>query len=164
MSCFPLLNIQPAFDIDLAALEAEYFKAQRQYHPDRFVGKPAQEMTEALQKSMDINQAYEILKNPLKRAQYLLGLQGIKVGTEADSVKPANALLMEIMDLREQLAEAKDIKEINGLYEQIRNLHQNSLLSISNYYANGEWEKMAQETLRLGYLAKISDEQKSRKL
>lgn len=164
MSCFHLLNIQPAFDIDLAALEAEYFKAQRQYHPDRFVGKPSQEMTESLQKSMDINQAYEILKNPLKRARYLLGLQGINVGTEADSVKPANALLMEIMDLREQLAEAKDNKEINRLYEQIGNLHQNSLFSISKYYANGEWEKMAQETLRLGYLAKISDEKKSGKL
>ncbi len=145
---FSLLNITQAFDIDLATLEAEYFKAQRQYHPDRFVGKPAGERNQALQKSMDINHAYETLKNPLTRAQHLLQLQGIIVGTDSDSIKPSHELLTEIMELREQLAESKKI-------EQISELHKNSLLDISKYYANKDWQKMAQETLRLGYLEKI---------
>ncbi len=156
-SYFSLLNISPAFDLDLTALEAEYFKAQRQYHPDRFVGKPAEERNQALQKSMDINQAYETLKNPLKIAQYLLQLQGIIVGTDADTVKPSHELLIEIMELREQLAEGKGI-------EQISELHKNSLLDISKYYANKDWQKMAQETLRLGYLEKMLGEKKTKKL
>lgn len=148
MSLFSLLNLNPAFDIDIAKLEAEYFKAQRLFHPDRFVGKPSDEKMAALQKSMDINQAYEILKNPLKRAQHLLQLQGIIVGTDADSVKPSPALLMEIMELREQMEESKSDDQLNIL-------HKNSLLDISKYYANKDWQKMAQETLRLGYLVKV---------
>ncbi len=159
--CFQLLNLQPAFDIDLAQLEVEYFKAQRQYHPDRFVGKPTEERTQALQKSMDINKAYELLKNPLKRAQYLLNLEGIEVGGEHDTVKPEQSLLIEIMELREQLEEAgTDTKLVN----QLRNSYENSLLDISKYYANKEFQKMAQETLRLGYFTKILVENKINKL
>lgn len=157
ISYFSLLNISPAFDLDLTALEAEYFKAQRQYHPDRFVGKPAEERNQALQKSININQAYETLKNPLKRSQYLLQLQGIIVGTDSDSIKPSHELLTEIIELREHLAEGKEI-------EQINELHKNSLLDISKYYANKDWQKMAQETLRLGYLVKMLGEKKIKKL
>ncbi len=154
-SYFSVFSITPALDIDLAKLEAEYFRAQCLFHPDRFVGKPSEEKIAALQKSMDINQAYEILKNPLKRAQHLLQLQGIIVGTDADSVKPSPVLLMEIMELREQLEEGK-------IADQLSDLYKNSLLDISKYYANKEWQKMAQETLRLGYLVKMLSE-KNRK-
>jgi molecular chaperone HscB len=151
---FSLLNIPINFDIDQSKLEEEYFKAQRLFHPDRFVGKSAEERNKALQKSMDINKAYECLKNPLKRAQYLLQLENIIVGTDADSVKPSHALLMEIMELSEHLAENKSI-------DQLKDLHTNSLLDISKYYANKSWEKMAQETIRLGYLVKLLEVRKS---
>ncbi len=106
MTYFTLSSISPAFDLDLQALEAAYFTAQRQYHPDRFAGKPAAERQQAMQRSADINQAYETLKNPLKRAQYLLHLQGITVGTEQDSVKPSQELLMETMEWREHCRSA----------------------------------------------------------
>lgn len=149
LSYFEILSITPTFDIGLVALEAEYFKVQRQYHPDKFVAKSSDEKMAALQKSMDINHAYETLKKPLKRAQYLLQLQGIVVGTDADTVKPSHELLTEIVELREQLATGEGI-------EKISELHKNSLLDISKYYASKEWQKMAQETLRLGYLLKMT--------
>lgn len=151
MNYFLLLDIPVAFDIDQARLEKAYFTAQRQYHPDRFVGKPTEERNQALQKSMDINKGYDALKNPLKRAQYLLHLQGIEIGGEHDTIKPSQALLIEIMDLREQLEEQKDIKLVN----QLSDSYKNSLLDISKYYANKDWQKMAQETIRLGYLVKM---------
>jgi molecular chaperone HscB len=118
----------------------------------------------ALQYSMDINQAYKILKNPLKRAQHLLQLQGIIVGSDADSVKPSNDLLMEIMELREHLDEERDTEKYIKLVDQLNNLHKNSLLDILKYYANKDWQKMAQEVLRLGYLLKMLDERKQKKL
>lgn len=154
-SHFSLLNISPTFDIDITMLESEYFKAQRQYHPDRFVGKSPEEKMAALQKSIDINEAYGTLKNPLRRAQYLLQLQGIIVGTDADNIKPSHELLAEIIELREQLAENKSV-------DQLGNLYANSLMDISRYYASEAWKEMAQETLRLGYLVKMLGE-KNRK-
>jgi molecular chaperone HscB len=161
LSCFDILSTPPVFDLDTAALEAAYLKAQRQFHPDRFVGKPQAEKMAALQKSMDINQAYETLKNPLKRAQHLLSLQGIMVGTEADNIKPSKALLMEVMELREKSEEIENADEKTKLVDQLRGLHRNSLSGISNHYSNGSWEKMAQETLRLGYIVKMLDDMKT---
>ncbi len=145
MSFFDLLNIPPEFELDIAALEVAYFKAQRQFHPDRFVGKPAAEKLAAMQKSMDINQAYETLKNPLKRAEYLLSLQGIMVGTNSDTVKPSAEILMEVMELRENEANADEVKELIA----------SSNALIADYFKAKNFAAMAQETLRLGYLRKM---------
>ncbi|MEZ5690953.1 MAG: Fe-S protein assembly co-chaperone HscB [Rickettsiales bacterium] len=147
---FSLFNLNPAFDIDISNLESEYFKAQRLFHPDRFIGKSAEEKIQALQKSADINKAYDVLKNPLKRAQHLLELQGIIVGTDKDSVKPANELLMEVMELRESNI-SKD--EVLRLVEESQNL-------VANHYKNSKFSDMAQEVLRLGYLMKMLEDAK----
>lgn len=163
-SYFEILDLPVAFNIDLSALESGYFKAQRDFHPDRFIGRPAQERSVALSRSMDINQAYEALKNPLKRAQHILKLQGIIVGTENDSIKPSPALLMEIMELQEQFEQVQDIEIHNWLVDKLKDLQKKSLLDIAKFYANEEWQKMAQETIRLGYIVKISEEKKYKKL
>jgi molecular chaperone HscB len=145
---FSLLNISPAFDLDLKNLESAYFTEQRKYHPDRFVGKPDQERLSAMQRSVDINNAYKALKEPLARAQYLLKLNGVTVGTEHDSVKPSQALLMETLEWREAIDEGKNIKSL------LQETREESLRRIAEHYKNAAWEKMAQETLRLGYIEK----------
>lgn len=147
MTCFHLLNLAPAFDLDLAALEAAYFAAQRQCHPDRFVGRPEAERLAAMQRSADVNRAYDTLKNPLSRAQYLLSLQGIRVGTESDSVKPSPEILMEAMELRES-PPAPDALD---------RMIQSSLAAVADSYTKSAWDAMAQETLRLGYLLKAQE-------
>ncbi|MDE3060186.1 MAG: Fe-S protein assembly co-chaperone HscB [Pseudomonadota bacterium] len=145
MHYFTLLNLPPTFDLDLSALESAYFTAQRQYHPDRFVGKPPSERTAALQHSADINKAYDTLKDPLKRAQYLLHLQGIAVGTEADSVKPSQEILVEAMELREEPPPKEKLEKMIAA----------SIAAIGNHYQAKAFPQMAQETLRLGYLVNL---------
>lgn len=143
MNYFALLGLPPAFTLDLPALEAAYFKAQHQFHPDRFVGKPDSERQAALQRSVDINKAYDTLKNPLKRAQYLLSLQGISVGTDSDTQKPSQALLMEVMELRE----SPDAEKLASLAKE-------SITRLEKLAAAQDWPAMAEETIRLGYLIK----------
>ena len=164
MNYFELLGSSPSFDLNLKTLESAYFAAQRQYHPDRFVGKPPEERAAAAQRSADINKAYETLKTPLKRAQYLLYLQGITVGTEADSIKPSEALLMETMEWRERIAEAKDKDLLNGLHGELEKLMSRSVKVIANNHMFAQWDTMAQETLRLGYIIKAQEELQRRKL
>ena len=144
MNYFELLNIPQAFALDLATLEKSYFALQREYHPDRFVGKPDEARLNAMLASVDINRAYRVLKEPLSRAQHLLSLQGVVVGTAADNVKPSNALLMEVMELREEPPEPKILA---ALIEE-------SIARIETHYTSADWQAMAQETLRLGYLLK----------
>ena len=143
MNYFSLLNLPESFTLDSSTLETVYFTAQRRFHPDRFVGKSEGERLAAAQKSADINQAYEILKNPLKRAQHVLALQGIMVGTDHDSVKPSQELLMEVMEWREE-PQRFDLAK----------LKEESINRIGNHFQAQQWNAMAQETLRLGYIVK----------
>jgi Fe-S protein assembly co-chaperone HscB len=104
---FDWLGIETSFSLDESDLRKRYLAAQRESHPDRFIGKSDKERTVAVQRSMDMTLAYETLKSPLLRAQHLLDIHGFKVNTEGhDTIKPSPELLMEMMELREQLAEA----------------------------------------------------------
>lgn len=155
---FALLGLAPAFDIDLQALEAAYFAAQRQNHPDRFIGKPPAERQQAMQRSVDINNAYTTLKDPHSRACYLLRQQGIEVGDSKTARKPSQSLLMAIMDWREQVQEAQSEATLAGLETSLAGLQNAALDSISQAFHNTDWERMAEETMRLGYLAKTREE------
>ena len=100
---FEILGLAPAFRLEEKALERAYFTQQRLWHPDRFVGKPEAARIEAVTRSQQLNDAYETLKHPLRRAEHLLELQGIFVLTEDAKASPA--ILMEMMELREAVAD-----------------------------------------------------------
>lgn len=145
MDYFALLGVAPDYTIDLAELEKAYFAAQKLYHPDRFAGKSDAEKHTAAQRSVDINNAYKTLKNPLLRARYLLKEQGIIVGTDKDTVKPPQELLMEVMEWREE-----GNLDVRSQVESIQR--------ITKLYDKGDWQSMAEETLRLGYIVKTLEE------
>lgn len=155
--CFSLLNLEPAFNVNLQALESEYFRQQRLYHPDRFVGKPDSERRAALDCCVDINTAYKIVKNPLSRAQYFLHLQGIAVGTEHDNIKPAPELLEETLSWREKIVAAQDMKELENLKHELNAMHEHTIYLIAQSIEQKTWNLAAQETLRLGYIIKAGE-------
>jgi len=155
---FSLLSILPAFDLDQNTLETQYFSAQRRFHPDRFVGKPDAERIAALQQSVNINNAYETLKDPLKRAQYLLLLQGIFVGSEKDTIKPEPETLMEIMELRVNIEAATTSSQLYTIADELEETRQRLMRLISVAYDKEQWDKMAQLVLKLGYVQKVSED------
>ncbi len=147
MNYFTLLSLPPTFSLDLSALEAAYFTAQRQYHPDRFAGKSAEEKLRAAQISSDVNEAYNTLKHPLSRAKHLLSIEGITVLDEANSAKPNQALLMEIMELQEAIAEGQK-PDIKALIVACEN-------SLAAAFENKHFEAAKTSTIRLSYLYKM---------
>lgn len=155
---FSLLSMLPAFDIDPQALESAYFKTQRLYHPDRFVGKPDAERQKAMLLSADANQAYETLSDPLKRARYLLLTHGIFVGSDKDTVKPSQELLMEVMGWREAIEEAQNLSQLYTESDKLNALKEAVLRRISQSYTNSQWNEMAQLTLKLGYIEKTLED------
>jgi molecular chaperone HscB len=155
---FAVFNLAPSFDLDLAALEKSYFTAQRQFHPDRMVGKDAAQRQQSILQSMLVNEAYDALKSPLSRAQHLLALQNIFVGSEKDSVKPSHELLMNIMESREALSEATTVKTIEAL-EADNSKHKTAIIAeLSAAFTASDYLQAAQLTIELGYLLKLDDE------
>jgi molecular chaperone HscB len=139
---FAILTLPQTYTLDAGTLESAYFAAQRQYHPDRFVNKSAEEKLAAAQKSADINEAYNTLKHPLKRAQHLLALAGINALEGAD-----NATLMEMMELQEAIAEGEK-PDITALIERCE-------ASLAKAFENGDLSAAKKLTIRLGYLYKM---------
>jgi molecular chaperone HscB len=101
---FGLLGFSPAFDVDLAALERAFFERSKQLHPDRVAGATAADRVAVLSRSRALNDAYQLVRKPVARAEYLLARAGVTIG---DNERLDPAFLMEILELREELAEAR---------------------------------------------------------
>ena len=156
---FTLLGLSPRFAMNSASLEERYFEIQRNVHPDRQIGKSEAERVAAIELSMRANDAYETLKNPLTRAQHLLEIQGIFVNTEDDTQKPEPALLMEMMELREQLADAaQDGAALRGLVEDTKKAMQQCIDRLEEAFDAADYPFAANLTLRLQYLGKALEE------
>lgn len=101
---FELFELPVSFDVDLSQLNQRYRELQRVVHPDKFVNASNQERLLSVEKAALINEAYQILKTPQRRARYMLELQGISFDDEKDmALDPA--FLMEQIELREALGE-----------------------------------------------------------
>ena len=116
---FELFGLPSAFDLDPADLAARYRDLQRRFHPDRFASASEPERRLSLQLTAQVNAAFQTLKDPVARARYLLGLQGIDTGEDTDTAMDT-AFLMEQMELRESLAEAREAADRRARLESLR--------------------------------------------
>ena len=109
---FDLFSIKPVFSLDLADLRERYFALQREVHPDRFANTTDQERLSSVHHTSYVNAAYTALKDPVKRACYLLETMGVVVDFENNTQMSAS-FLMEQMEWRESL-EALHLAYHNG--------------------------------------------------
>ena len=124
---FELFGLSPKFNIELATLESNFRKIQSESHPDRFVSASSAEKLQSMQLATHANEAYQILKNPANRAKYLLELQGIVAISETNTAMPLD-FLMQQMEWRESLEDAKAAKDINALENLLREMQQEAKL------------------------------------
>ncbi len=162
-NAFQLLGLVPAFTLDEKQLEANYLALQRRFHPDAVAKLSAAERQQGLQFSMDVNEAYQTLKSPLKRAQLLLSMQGIVVNSEKDTVRPTQHLLMQVMAWREALMEAESAEELIAQEAELKAIHHTQLAQLSNNLSAQQYDAAAQDTLALHYLEKTLAELKIRR-
>jgi molecular chaperone HscB len=111
---FEILGLDPTFALDGAALEQRQRELNRAMHPDRHAAKGSGERRQALSRSMDVNQAYRILRDPAARAEALFELLGIHEVAERTVSDPA--LLGEMLEQRELLDEARRDKDRERLH------------------------------------------------
>jgi molecular chaperone HscB len=109
---FAVLGVARRYDGDLVAMEAAYKELSRKLHPDRFARADPRARRASLQRTVQLNEAWRALKDPMKRAEYLLALGGVKIATDdggarSGGVAASPALLMEMLELREELGDAR---------------------------------------------------------
>ncbi len=121
---FELFELPVSFDIDLQDLSQRYRELQRVVHPDKFVNASDRERRLSVENAAAINEAYQILKSPQRRARYMLELQSVSFDDEKDmALDPA--FLMEQIELREALSELSQnddsMASLNKIMADIKN-------------------------------------------
>jgi molecular chaperone HscB len=143
---FAVLGTPARFDVDEAELETRYRQQSRLVHPDRFARADPRARRASLGRSVQLNQAWKTLRNPVKRAEYLLELSGIEVGGEEGTKRPGaggvkervpvpQELLMEVLELREALLEARgdgDLARVAALAADVRSRKEKAMAGVSS--------------------------------
>ena len=102
---FERLGLPRRFSVDPAAVEREYLARSREVHPDFHRLGSSAEQRASLELSAALNEAYLTLKDPVRRAEYLLTLLGGPTAQEGKNLD--QAFLMDMLDLRERIEAAR---------------------------------------------------------
>ena len=160
---FTRLGVKRSFEVGEKILEVAYFTKQRLLHPDIFIRRSDQEKKYSMGHAVDLNNAYETLRFPLKRAEYLLKLEGVIVNQDnSTSVKPSQEMLMESLEMREELENARNSDDIRKMLVKAIDDRMAVIDDIKAQFANGKIAAAAQSTIKLRYMEKYIEEIKKK--
>ena len=115
---FHLLGVPVTFDLDAGALEAAFRTLQRAVHPDKHANASPSARAASAAASSALNIAFRVLRSPGSRAAYLLKQEGVDVleeDSDSSRLVADPALLMEVMEAREELEDVADVLSRQGL-------------------------------------------------
>jgi molecular chaperone HscB len=153
---FELLGLPAKFDLDPQLIERAFFDRSKELHPDRFATAPAAERVVALSRSRALNDAYQTLKKPVPRAEYLLARAGVTIG---DNEQLDPTFLMEILELREQLAELRaNPAEVARLQATMAARRNAAVARLPELFVQGELAQIKTQLIVLRYLDRYLEE------
>ncbi len=122
-SHFELFALPEQYTLDKQVLDVRYRELQRATHPDRFASGSDQERRISMQHAAQINEAYQVLKDPVQRGRYLLELRGHNIDDEKSTTRDGG-FLMQQMEFREMLDEVPDqpdpLQALDSLAKRVR--------------------------------------------
>ena len=153
---FELFGVPQRFAQDRAALDARWKELQREAHPDKFAAQGAAAQRVAMQWSVRINEAYQRLKDPMRRAAYLCELHGAPIQAEDNTAMPA-AFLMQQMEWREALEDAQSAAAVNALEDEVQASRRSMLARCEQLIdAERNYAEAAQQVRALMFVARFS--------
>jgi molecular chaperone HscB len=157
---FQFFSCPRQFCIDENVLAARYKELQKRLHPDKHVLRPIEERRLFESQSAIVNDAYRTLKEPYRRAAYLLKTLGVDVEGE-DGNRAANTspeLLMEVMDVRERIDAASQMQELQDIRREYATKLTQTIDEAARAFDAGDVQHATKLTVQLKYLTKIAEE------
>jgi molecular chaperone HscB len=155
---FDLFGLSPVFSIEGEALERSYREIQSKVHPDRFAHAGDAERRASLQWTTRVNEAYRTLKDPVQRAKHVLELHGVDVAFETNTAMPPE-FLMQQMELRETLEEAKDAHALDALRSNLKREKQSLEKAIAEAIdAKKDYSAASDLVRKLQFLDRLDEE------
>ena len=155
---FELFAVPATFAQDRSVLDARWKELQREAHPDRFAAQGGAAQRLAMQWSVRINEAYQRLKNPIKRATYLCQLNGSPIEAETNTAMPP-AFLMQQMEWREELDDAQDAASLDKLRTQVDAARARALSSLDWLIdEKGDYAEAARQVRALMFIERFAED------
>jgi molecular chaperone HscB len=115
---FELFAMPATMAFDRSVLDTRWRALQSEVHPDKFAAEGASAQRVAMQWAVRVNEAYQRLKDPLRRAAYLCELNGEPVNAENNTAMPTS-FLMQQMEWREALDDARALPAVQTLADDV---------------------------------------------
>ena len=159
MNYFELFSLPAVFSVDKTRLSQTYRDLQKQYHPDKFAMQDDRTRLQAMQKSTEINDAFQTLKDSCLRAQYLLKLNGLDIELEQRTLQDTG-FLMQQMEWREKIADftADDEEQIEDFEKEISALVNSLETEIEASLAVKQLEQTATLVRKFKFMLKLQIE------
>jgi len=155
---FELFGVPRRFEQDRVALDARWRSLQAEVHPDRFAADGAASQRVAMQWAVRVNEAYERLKDPVKRAAYLCELNGNPVEVQNNTAMPAN-FLMQQMAWRESLDDAESEEEVDALAAEVASRRNSALAELRDTLdGRRDFEAAAQQVRALMFIERFAQD------
>ena len=159
-SHFELFQLPVQFSLDRDVLDDAYRTVQAQVHPDRFAAAGDAQKRIAMQWATRTNEAYQTLRDPLKRATYLLSLRGVDVGAENNTAMEP-AFLMQQMEWRERIedaAAAANIGELDALLVELRDEERVRFTKLAALLDSGADQAGGEAVRQLMFIERVASE------
>ena len=155
---FELFQIPMQFAQDRAVLDTRWKELQREAHPDKFAAQGVAAQRIAMQWSLRINEAYQRLKDPLRRASYLCELHGAPIQAEKNTAMPTD-FLMQQMQWREALEDAKTVQDLEEIASKSNEIGREQLSKVEQMLdIKKDFAAAAQQVRSLMFIERFSSE------
>ncbi|HEX3138607.1 MAG TPA: Fe-S protein assembly co-chaperone HscB [Rhizobacter sp.] len=155
---FTLLGLPQRFAQDRALIDARWRELQAEVHPDRFAAEGAASQRIAMQWAVRVNEAYQRMRDPLKRAAYLCELKGVPINAENNTAMPAG-FLMQQMAWREALEEASSLSDVEALADDVATHRKQALSQLqATLDEQGDYGAAAQQVRSLMFVERFASD------
>lgn len=150
---FELLGIKQTYKIDLNLVKQQYFLLQQKFHPD--LASDIKLQKEYIEKSMLINEAFKIMNDDYKRAEYMLLINDIEFSDKALNSHLTPIELEEILNQHEMIDELVEIDELKNIYNVKLKDKAELMEKLNDYFEMSNFLSALDLTVRLKYLTNI---------
>ncbi|MCL9783939.1 co-chaperone HscB [Vibrio sp. S4M6] len=161
MNHFELFGLPSQFKLDGSLLSSHFRELQKRFHPDKFAHVSERDRLVAVQKAAQINDAYQVLKHPISRAEYLLSQHGVDLRGEQQTLQDP-MFLMEQMELREELEEISTKDDADErLFDfdtKVSKMFKQHIELVASQLNQAHWVEAADTVRKLKFIDKLKNE------
>ncbi|MDR9829763.1 co-chaperone HscB [Vibrio sp. FNV 38] len=161
MNYFELFGLPNQFSLDGSLLSSQFRELQKRFHPDNYARASERDRLMAVQKASEINDAYQTLKQPISRAEYILSTHNIELHSEKQTLQDP-MFLMEQMELREELEHISSspdgAEELFDFDRKVGKMYKQHLQWLTEQLDAQSWNDAADMIRKLKFVAKLKNE------